>query len=418
MASSEDDSPITVFDLPQLYHKPSTSDILSLLQQLAIVPSSFSGEQADATLNIKEDGLTAYLTRIIASPLNWIASDTEKEKIWEAASQRLSERSGRMALASISRTFTICDFAVKQDGSAPRYINIVLNEPSLTDDNVGHKTWSGSFLLAKRLAHTMAKHFPALVSPPCASGPEATTTGQVETLGQANFLLPAYVPEPPRFPSPPPSATEPSSTAPGGDTLRAFPTISVLELGAGTGLAGIAAAALFTNVTVHLTDLPSIVPNLIANVESNSHLFPTPPTAAVLDWSAVSASNEMQKQYDCILAADSLYDPRHPDWLTDTVVLFLKKQESARVIVELPFREMDLPYHDLLRQEMARKGLALLEEGEDSGWDDWEGSWSEKRAVRCWWSVWGWADEELKAETYDEALNEKQQRATGDNKWP
>ena len=62
-------------------------------------------------------------------------------------------------------------------------------------------------------------------------------------------------------------------------------------------------------------------------------------------------------------------------------------------MVELPFRDMDLPYHDLLREAMAKRGFVILEEGEESGFDDWEGAWCEKMGVICWWSVWGWSKE-------------------------
>lgn len=389
MASTADSSLMTVFELPQLHNKPSASTILSTLRQLIIVPSSFNGEPLKAPLNIDENGLTAYLTRFIASPLTWIASDTEKEVIWEAASQRLSERSGRMAMASISRTFTICDFAVQQNGRAPRYLHINLNEPSLSEDNIGHKTWSGSFLLAKRLAHTMTKHIPRLGPSSRAPLESFDTTATVHIDAGSPETSPSITSG-----SALPLATKDLSTKQ-SMAIQPSPKLRILELGAGTGLAGIAAAALFPNVAVHLTDLPNIVPNLIANIQLNSHLFLAPPTAAALDWSAVLARIDPDDQFDCILAADSLYDPRHPDWLTNAIAVFLKRQNSARVIVELPFRDMDLPYHDLLRQEMKRKGFVVLEEGEEMGWDDWEASWSEKMAVRCWWSVWTWADEQL-----------------------
>ena len=167
-------------------------------------------------------------------------------------------------------------------------------------------------------------------------------------------------------------------------------------------MAGMAATALFANVSVHLTDLPTIVPNLINNVENNSHLFNHPPSTAVLDWSQLPRKVEPFERYQCILAADSLYDPRHPEWLTDAMSLFLQEEKGARIIVELPFRDMDLPYHNILRKEMAKKGFAIIEEGEDSGWDDWEGAWCEKMAVRCWWSVWGWTEQTLGQEPITE----------------
>lgn len=69
-----------------------------MLDSLAIKPASWDlvgNEQDDNGRQIGEDGLPNYLTRIISSPLGWIDDETVKEQIWEAASVRLSERSGR-----------------------------------------------------------------------------------------------------------------------------------------------------------------------------------------------------------------------------------------------------------------------------------------------------------------------------------
>ncbi len=399
MSDIDNEARLSVLDLPQLHTKPTSAIILHTLSQLTINPSSFNGTSIDSPLKVDEAGVTAYLTRFIASPLAWITSDKEKEDIWEAASQRLSERSGRMAMASISRVFLICDYAVRKDGSAPRYISILVNEPSMTDDNVGHKTWTGSFLLAKRLPYTMAKLFPTLLPPSGTKMSPSTIAESLESLQPTEAPSDHLHDEAFQIPSPPPSPVTSSFVPYSHPAILPMPQtiepVKVLELGAGTGLAGMAAAALFPNVAVHLTDLPSIVPNLIANVETNAHLFARHPTEGVLDWSKLPSHVTPHERYDCILAADSLYDPQHPDWLTNAMAMFLRKQRGSRIIVELPFRDMDLPYHRLLRNNMRKKGFVLLEEGRESGYDDWEGAWCEKLAVLCWWSVWSWAESEL-----------------------
>ncbi|NWH69107.1 MT21D methyltransferase, partial [Geococcyx californianus] len=56
----------------------------------------------------------------------------------------------------------------------------------------------------------------------------------------------------------------------------------VLELGAGTGAAGIVAAALGANVTV--TDLEELQELLAANIERNEHLVTGSIRAQVLKW--------------------------------------------------------------------------------------------------------------------------------------
>lgn len=47
----------------------------------------------DAKIN--EEGIPKYLTSIIASRLSWVDDENVREHIWELASVRLSERSGR-----------------------------------------------------------------------------------------------------------------------------------------------------------------------------------------------------------------------------------------------------------------------------------------------------------------------------------
>lgn len=88
----------TVLDLPQLYTRPTASELLQTLQLLAIKPPSWnheSGQQKNQSLNqVSEEGIPKYLTGIVASKLSWVDEDW-REEIWETASKRLSERSGR-----------------------------------------------------------------------------------------------------------------------------------------------------------------------------------------------------------------------------------------------------------------------------------------------------------------------------------
>ncbi|KAI9839409.1 MAG: hypothetical protein M1837_002096 [Sclerophora amabilis] len=93
----EDENDIHALDLPQLYTKPAAPVLLSTLHVLALaVPSwdsSVVGE--DHAHSINPAGLPSYLTSIIASPLSWIDDENEREEIWQTASKRLTERSGR-----------------------------------------------------------------------------------------------------------------------------------------------------------------------------------------------------------------------------------------------------------------------------------------------------------------------------------
>ncbi|KAF2100302.1 hypothetical protein NA57DRAFT_54393 [Rhizodiscina lignyota] len=375
--------PLHVFDLPQLYTKPSATELLSALSLLTIEPRSWSptSRHRNEAPAVNPEGITSYLTRIISSPLAWLSDDAEKETIWETASVRLAERSGRSAMPAMERTFRIAkreeDFELSGDGD----IEILLHEPSLTADNLGLKTWCASYLLSKRL-HEL--ELPSLQK-------------------------------------------ELSKTSQG--------LYQVLELGSGTGLVGMAAAAVL-GAGVVLTDLPEIESNLARNVETNRTVIQRNgglARTAVLDWlnpavllpssplrsltaSAPNILNHLPinpinptnalptppdsspatpstppPSFPVILAADCIYSPTHPALLVSTIETWLSKSADSRVVIELPLRSAYSGDVDELRRRMRQIGLALLEEGEETGLDDWGGEGDDEgREVRCWWGVWGW----------------------------
>ncbi|KAL2798815.1 VPS28 protein-domain-containing protein [Aspergillus keveii] len=321
-AYQETDKRVAVLDLPQIYTKPSGTEILQTLDLLTIKPRSFGSSAHEPVKGRAVDptGLTRYLTSIIASPLTWLDTDELREAIWDAAAARLSERSGRTAMPAMSRVFGI-------PTSWGEEFTLTLHEPSLTSDNLGMKTWVSSYLLSQRL-NTLLDSTPELV----------------------------------------PS----ESTTPAADrTLRA------LELGAGTGLVGLSFAALRgKSAKTHLTDLPEIVPNLSHNVALNVELLTKTAatvTTGVLDWSASPETPpSSEEQYDIILAADPLYSPSHPKLLVDTINVWLGRGLDARVVLEMPLRDAYLPQVQELRERMGKLGLAVVEEGEETGYDDWE----------------------------------------------
>ncbi|GAB1744454.1 hypothetical protein NU219Hw_g1729t1 [Hortaea werneckii] len=299
-----DDEPVLdVLDLPQLYTKPPASALLTVLEDLSYEPPSWettphsrsprSRSGISSPLNkpnnggpllrkkpkVRSEGLPRYLTRIIASSLAWIADEDEKEKVWEAAAKRLSERSGRTGMGALWRrlgiplkksaaakpvgtemkqeegvekgimdvghgitdTTTVMNSTARDDLQTARQeeqqgeheadddeddevLSIHLHEPALTADNLGLKTWASSYLLAKRLV---------LLHSDNDESDSATTSP----------------PAPALLPTLPPDA-------------------EILELGSGTGLVGMAAARILQR-KVWLTDLEGIVGNLERNVRGN-----------------------------------------------------------------------------------------------------------------------------------------------------
>lgn len=316
-----------VYDLPQLYSRPSAQSLLDALQLLCKTNPTFNAtpkheaRQPPACGHLVDpSGVPQYLTSIVASPLAWLL-EHEREPIWEAASRRLSERSGRTALPSMTRSFHVND-----------HLTLHLYEPSLTEDSLGLKTWTSSVLLAKRL-DSLGKHLP---------------------VGR------------PR----------------------------VLELGAGTGLVGLATASIWQHAVseVVLTDLPEIVPNLKRNIELNTDNDLTTNrarvTSRVLDWNdEFDLPTSTEPPYPLIVAADPIYSIDHPRMLLGAITRWLDPSPDSRFILELPLR---LGY-EKERQDLRTRlhdFMNLIEEGTETGYDDWEAADGQAAEVECWWSVW------------------------------
>ncbi|KAE9984960.1 hypothetical protein BLS_000539 [Venturia inaequalis] len=334
--------PLHVFDLPQIYTKPPAKDLLHALSLLSLQPPSWDDQDRGlkhtyARRQISSEGVPKYLTSIVSNELTWIKDEAEREDIWYQASLRLAERSGRTGMPAISRTFIIPTHTGQ--------VEISLHEPSLTEDHLGFKTWASSYMLAKRLCSTS-------------------------------------------FPSP-------------RDERR-----RILELGSGTGLVGMAAAAVL-KADVLLTDLPEIEGNLAKNVSQNLDIIECEggsATTAVLDWanptlvegsSSVGTSDFAPQPFPIILAADCMYSAEHPSLLINAVTPWLERSPEARLILEIPLREGHgyEKERDDLRQRLATLGLEVLEQGEETGYDDWGGVGNELQEVPCWWSIWKWKNE-------------------------
>ena len=249
-------------------------------------------------------------------------------------------------MGAISRTFTIPLHAFDAKagstddlGDTDEVLEIAIHEPALTADNLGLKTWASSYLLAKRLAMLR-------------------------------------------------------------DTLAILPADArILELGAGTGLVGLAAAAMLQR-TVILTDLPEIVPNLEHNVRGNAAMlaiYDGKAVTAILDWTdpaAFQLNGELHplNTFPLVLAADPIYSSEHPGLLVNAVTHHLVRNAFARVVVEMPIREAYAAERKDFRGRMESLGLAVVDEGEEVGYDDWSDGddADELSEVRCWWSVWAW----------------------------
>ncbi len=122
-------------------------------------------------------------------------------------------------------------------------IRFDIREPPLTGDNLGLKTWGTSYVIARKLEDFGIQCLDHLF-------------------------------------------TNSRSASASSSSRSQHPERKVLELGAGTGLVGVAAGALW-GADVYLTDLADIVDNLLFNIEKNAvtvKQFGGNISSGVLDW--------------------------------------------------------------------------------------------------------------------------------------
>jgi D-xylulose reductase len=213
-------------------------------------------------------------------------------------------------------------------------VEISIHEPALTADHLGLKTWAASYVLACRLRHYKPMQF-------------------VE-----------------------------------------HGTVQALELGSGTGLVGMAAAAVW-GISVILTDLPFISDNLANNVRKNEQVIKESGGTAVsgvLDWSLpnelhLSEDIETPQKFPVVLAADSIYSADHPRMLAQSIKQWLQRGPKSRAIVALPLR---FGYEAEIKSfptQMEKAGFKLVFEEKEDGYDDWG---KDDGLVTCWLTEWAW----------------------------
>ncbi|KAK4553061.1 hypothetical protein LTR86_009788 [Recurvomyces mirabilis] len=178
-------------------------------------------------------------------------------------------------------------------------------------------------------------------------------------------------------------------------------THHVLELGAGTGLVGMSAGAIWkTNAC--LTDLDPILPNIQANVNLNKALLAKYGGSAccgLLDWARPRESVVPFVPYDnkvfpsvrarVVLAADTVYSEEHPELLTGVLVARLERSEKARFVMCYPLRIGYLDHIRDLWERLEGAGLVCAKEGREELGKEWDDD------VPYEWSVWKWGSEVL-----------------------
>ncbi|KAI0452677.1 putative methyltransferase-domain-containing protein [Xylaria acuta] len=328
-------------DFPQLWKRPSFEDLLACLNELHIEPRAWTSAAPRKTLQENRENtaryrraVISYLASIVSNALGWLKDDEQREVIWDEASRCLSQRCGRAGMGEITRRWPF------QNRQIP--FELIVREPPITGDSLGHKTWGSSFLMAQLLDSFKSESLSHLLAP-----------GHRESL-------------------------------------------SVLELGSGTGLLGIATAAMW-QVEVVLSDLPDIMPNLDYNIEQNQAVVERlggKVSSGTLIWGSKSENDARfahSNRFDIILAADSIYDDDHPELLSSAIHENLLDNPESRAIVMVPLRDqITKRLIAKFRSSMNASTLPLvaLEEHVITGQDDW-GDDEASQAVECWLAIFG-----------------------------
>ncbi|KAG2329393.1 hypothetical protein Bca4012_021043 [Brassica carinata] len=115
------------------------------------------------------------------------------------------------------------------------------------------------------------------------------------------------------------------------------PRLNIVEIGSGTGIVGIAAAAMLgANVT--LTDLPNVIENLKFNADANARVvarFGGEVHVAPLRWGEAGDVEDLGRDVDLVLASDVVYHEHLYDPLLKTLRLMLLNRESKKRVFRM-----------------------------------------------------------------------------------
>ncbi|KAF9097297.1 hypothetical protein BGX23_009270 [Mortierella sp. AD031] len=130
------------------------------------------------------------------------------------------------------------------------------------------------------------------------------------------------------------TTTAPSTTPAAASSIPAKPKRVCLELGAGTGLVGIAVAAAFPELSVLSTDLDEALALMQQNVDANRALLPNDNMkVGFLDW---AEKDRQVEPVEILLLADVVYNDLSHEWLLQTILDY--SDEKTQVLLGYKFR--------------------------------------------------------------------------------
>lgn len=133
---------------------------------------------------------------------------------------------------------------------------------------------------------------------------------------------------------------------------------SILELGAGTGLAGICTAVLFPEAQVCLTDIDDALPALRTNVDINRSRVGHRVSVEACDWTRPSDSIVTKKPWDIVLATDVVWLEELVEPFIDTLARIAKINPECSIFMSYQSRTRRVD--DMLFDGLARKHFSAV----------------------------------------------------------
>ena len=117
-----------------------------------------------------------------------------------------------------------------------------------------------------------------------------------------------------------------------------FQATSVLELGSGCGIAGIAIAQMLSGCNVTLTDLPAAMEILERNVSKALIAAGSKLEISEFDWNNDIPQTIKDKRFDLIIVSDCTYNPDSLPALVETLSTLILSSPNAIIIVSMKVR--------------------------------------------------------------------------------
>ena len=124
--------------------------------------------------------------------------------------------------------------------------------------------------------------------------------------------------------------------------------LSVLELGCGCGVVGIALAQTLPDCDVLLTDLAEVDELVARNIEIMTPAMSSRVKFTPLDWEVALPANVQSRTFDIIIAAECIYNTDSIPPLVNTLSTLIAQSPQAIIVVATKFRhESERMFFDL-----------------------------------------------------------------------